>query len=127
MPSTRGLVERLVVEVNVTICVPAPFLKQRVGLGRYRFPDIVAVVGKFHCSYRTWMAAHSDEDGIEPTFFLLSKAEYVLIDPVFEAESERPSLGCCWCRRRVTFQNPRATVIDDVDQPVGKVAFNLDD
>ena len=33
MPSTHGLVERLVVEVNVRIGIPAPFLKEVEGYG----------------------------------------------------------------------------------------------
>src|SRR5664279_1561337 len=67
-------------ELNIRIGIPAPVLKRGVRTRQFQIPNLVAVVGVFHCPNGPRMAPHLNENGIEPALGL-RVLEEVIGDP----------------------------------------------
>jgi hypothetical protein len=65
-------------------------------------------------------------DGVKPAF-LLGKAENVIVNPVFQAESYRPVLGCFRHQFFFVFDKSRTALVQGLCQPVRNAVFDFQD
>ena len=98
----------------VTLCRHGcPFLERRISDRLDPLPTLHAFRPADFSPLITGVSHRVIRNRVKPAF-LLSNAEYVLIHPVLETESERPSLGRFGCQRFLRFKKSRAAVVENL-------------
>src|SRR5208283_3300701 len=106
--------------------LPFPFLEQRVVNWFGSLPLLYAFRPADFGSLIARLPDGIKGNGVKPAF-LLRKAENVVINPVFQAEWQRPSLGRFGRERSFGFDKPRATGVENFNQPTRYATFDFQD
>src|SRR5271157_931961 len=65
-------------------------------------------------------------NGVKPAF-LLGKAENVVINPIFQAERQRPALGRFGCQVFFAFEKSRTAIAENLNQPIRYTILDFQD
>src|SRR5271157_3802354 len=103
-----------------------PLLERRI-LDRFGSLPLLGALRPAHFSSLVARVSYGVVRNCKERAFLLGEAEYMIVNPIFQAEMKRPGLGCFGCERSFSFDKSRNTGVENFNQPIRYAVFNLQD
>src|SRR5664279_4722507 len=90
-----------------------PLLERRIA-GGFGFLPLLCALQPAHFGSLIARVSYCVIRACEERAFLLRQAKDVILDPIFQAEDQRPGLGCFGCERFLRFKKSWTAVLENL-------------